>query len=313
MKYLVFQQECCPTTGRLHWQGFVIMAKSVRYTGVQKAIGDAKAHMEIAADPKKAADYCKATTWDGKDKGQIPNTMEEYGTFSAGQGNRSDLKALEENLKAGATDKELWDTNFGSMLKYNRGVAAYRAITEGGRPRGQAPRVYVLTGPPGTGKSLYAAQRFREDDTFFLSRPSNSMDPWWDGYTGQSVVVLDDFYGWIRYSYLLNLLDRYPVRINIKGQPQQLLRATTFVITSNKLPDLWYKDELDISALRRRLYEFAFELRYNVDTRAFDLYDRPADDPNWTRVAGSYVEPPIRDQPGGVSYESDASVDLGDI
>lgn len=320
-KYLVYQQEVCPSTGRVHWQGFIQpLGNATTYGKVQKIIGDSKAHIEVAMDPARAREYCMVATFNGKDKGQVPGTMREFGTFSGGQGKRNDIATLRDKLKAGASDRELWeaDDTFSSMLKYNRGVAAYRSAVSQGRPRGTAPTVYVLTGPPGCGKSRFVNERFNPDDVFWLPRPSNSMDAWWDGYRGESVVVCDDFYGWLRYDFLLRLLDRNPLRINIKGQPQQLLSATTFIFTSNSLPDVWYREDIDISALRRRLYEFAYELRFNVETREFDLYDRTPDDPNWTRVPGDFILPPLWAQPaagdadgGGdssLSSESDLSL-----
>lgn len=302
MRYLVFQREVAPSTGREHWQGFLQLANSCRWKKAQEAIGDDKAHIEIAADPKSAAEYCKATEWKGKDKGAVPGTMREFGTFSAGQGSRNDLIAMKDMVDNAATDLEIWDEHFASMLRYHKGLSVYRSLKNKCRDPARAPTVYVLTGPPGTGKSRWWAEHFAPADTYVLPRPSNSMDPWWDGYQGQSVVVLDDFYGWIKYSTLLNLLDRYPMSINIKGQALQQLRATTFVITSNQLPDMWYKDTNDISALRRRLYEFAYELRYD-DDGAFQLYDRVPDIPAWTRTLGPYVEP----QRPGLVVDGDGS------
>jgi len=40
---------------------------------------------------------------------------------------------------------------------------------------------------------------------------------WFDCYENQEVLLLDDFYGNIRYSYMLNLLDRYTIRLPVKG------------------------------------------------------------------------------------------------
>lgn len=41
---------------------------------------------------------------------------------------------------------------------------------------------------------------------------------WFDGYLGESVAVFDDFRPWwCRFDYLLALLDRYPIRVPVKG------------------------------------------------------------------------------------------------
>ena len=33
---------------------------------------------------------------------------------------------------------------------------------------------------------------------------------WWDGYEQDKLVVMDDFYGWIKYDELLEITDHYP-------------------------------------------------------------------------------------------------------
>jgi len=49
----------------------------------------------------------------------------------------------------------------------------------------------------------------------------NSND--WEGYTQQRVVLIDEFHeGMISYRKLLRVLDRYPIRMNVKGSSVHL-------------------------------------------------------------------------------------------
>jgi len=84
-----------------------------------------------------------------------------------------------------------------------------------------------------------------------------SKDPrtkFWDGYSNQDHVVLDEFRGTIDVSHLLRWLDRYPVRVEVKGSSVPL-SATKFWITSNLPPSAWYPelDAATYAALERRL------------------------------------------------------------
>ena len=51
----------------------------------------------------------------------------------------------------------------------------------------EGPEVWVLWGPSGTGKSRFVAACW--PDAFWKAPESK----WWDGYSGQETVVLDDF------------------------------------------------------------------------------------------------------------------------
>ncbi len=106
-------------------------------------------------------------------------------------------------------------------------------------------------GPSGSGKSRHAYE-LGGDSQFWVGRPrSRGQSVWWDGYEGQSTVVIDDFYGWMPWSALLRLLDRNPVNLNCKGSTAICL-ATTFLFTSNSHPSMWYPKQ-PYGTLERRI------------------------------------------------------------
>ena len=41
---------------------------------------------------------------------------------------------------------------------------------------------------------------------------------WWDGMTSSTKsVIIDNFYGWLKYDELLKITDRYPYKVLFKG------------------------------------------------------------------------------------------------
>lgn len=107
-------------------------------------------------------------------------------------------------------------------------------------------RVIVLWGDAGTGKSRWAWDNFPD----LYSKPTGD---WWDGYTGQDTILLDDYYGGIQYSEFLKVLDIYPYQVPVKGSFVHA-QWTTVIITSNKPPEQWYNKGMT-PALKRRLHE----------------------------------------------------------
>jgi len=157
-------------------------------------------------------------------------------------------------------NKQDWDFIFASAVAGNFDVIpaqirfqSYRTIraisSDHQTPVGMVRTSNVFWGPTGSGKSRRAWEEAGLD--------AYSKDPrtkFWDGYTGQENVVIDEFRGSIDISHVLRWLDRYPVRVEIKGS-SVCLCAKKFWFTSNLPPRLWYP-ELDgqtFDALNRRL------------------------------------------------------------
>lgn len=175
---------------------------------------------------------------------------------------------------------DLADQHFGAWVRYNRSFTEYKRIRTA--PRNFKTEVQVVVGPTGTGKSTYANSH---EDTYFKQ---NSQ--WWDGYDGQTVVVLDDFYGWLKYDDMLRIMDRYPLLVQTKGGQRQFL-ATKLLVTSNSLPRTWYSKIFSDSknalpAFLRRVDKWIFMgTHLSIATKSYDDFLEKLD-----RLAPSQLE-----------------------
>lgn len=187
--------------GTPHLQGYLELAIKLRLGGVKLIRGLGRAHFELRkGNQTQAVDYCR------KD-----DDFHQFGAlFGSSQGRRSDLDSIKELLDSGATDLTISDEHFGSFIRYNRGIAAYRALRN--RRTTRPLKVVVLWGPPGTGKTGYV---FAREPSLWIS--SDPTLKWFDGYRGESAVLLDDFHGECASSFILRLLDIYPFQVPIKG------------------------------------------------------------------------------------------------
>ena len=91
---------------------------------------------------------------------------------------------------------------FPVFAKYPKLYDNYLAIKNGNQQRHWKTEVVVYWGPPGTGKTR-RAQFEAGKDAYWLRKPiSRNGALWWDGYEGQDVVVIDEFYGWIARDFM---------------------------------------------------------------------------------------------------------------
>lgn len=170
------------------------------------------------------------------------------------QGQRSDLRdavtALDEGMSLCDVARK-WPVQY---VMFGRGLQSYVTLTSN-RQRDWKTEVIILIGPPGCGKSRWAWE-FESPAKYYKARGK-----WWDGYDGHETVVMDDFYGWLPYDDMLRICDRYPLRVETKGGSTQFL-AKHVIVTSNRPPEEWYKEQYDQQALYRRITKYMI---YEID------------------------------------------------
>lgn len=177
----------------------------------------------------------------------------EYGDISqSNQGKRTDLEELKDSLDSKRSLQDIANDHFGPFLKYQRGIIAYRNAMA--TKRTWKPHVVVYWGKTGTGKTRTVHEFC---DNLYI-HPGGS---WFDGYDNHSQCLFDDFGGSeFKLSYLLKLLDRYPMKVPIKGGFVEWAPKEIF-ITSNLDPRTWFSNahQEHVDALFRR---FTFICEY---------------------------------------------------
>lgn len=250
VRYIIYGREVCPTTGRRHLQGYLNLVKPTKFNTVKAYVGES-AHLEVAggsdADSRR---YCSK---DG-DFVELGNPVT--------QGQRSDLEGAVECLKQHGL-KRMAEEHPACFIRHHRGLQAYRALVLPAVHRDFKTELRVYVGRPGVGKSRLALESAREYCTPGTGEPLTELDvyykprgDWWDGYQQQPVVIIDDFYGWLKYDELLKISDRYPYRVPVKGG-FEIFNSKVIYITSNAFINVWYKFVgFEPTALYRRCTEY---------------------------------------------------------
>ena len=114
--------------------------------------------------------------------------------------------------------------------------------------------VYWFYGPTGSGKSRCAEEMF--PNAYWAM----STGKWWEGYDGQEVVIINDYRkDFCKFHELLNLLDRYPYRVECKGGSRQFTSKTIVITTPLSPEETWEnRTSEDLGQLLRRIDNILF-------------------------------------------------------
>lgn len=279
VKFAVYMKEI-GDNGTPHYQGYLELKKPQRMSWMKKA--NQRIHWEVRRGKRgQAIRYCL------KDYIQSLDLAREQGEdlrdtvlptvylykydktvddlLKECEPKTISLKDRMEEIKAlifsGASETEIADSYFDIWSRYHRSFTRYRALITKDR---DFPTYYIVCqGATGTGKSKYAMENYPR--AYWKSK-----NQWWDGYEGQESVILDEFYGWLPWDTLLRLGDRYPLQTETKGSVVKFC-SKWIVITTNSLPDRWYRNVYFPAFIRRVAKWITFH--ENGILREYDTYD----------------------------------------
>lgn len=252
VRYIIFQEEKCPKTNKNHWQGYIELKTPLRIKCVQLLLNLSNAHMEKRKGTRdEAREYCR------KSESRVCEPI-EWGVWeSGGQGTRNDIDNLLKMVSENASLKEIIESDPKTYSKCRNTIKDYQFCCLKEKTKEYRKiEVEVIYGAAGTGKTRYCVENSKD-----YYKLDNDTTLWWDGYEGEETLIIDDFYGDIRYDKLLQILEGYQLRLPVKGGFTYANWKKVF-ITSNTAPNNWYIDGLT-PALKRRLHIIR-ELRHEV-------------------------------------------------
>lgn len=259
-RFIAVQCETCPTTGRVHWQTYVYGNTALGMEGVKRHLGITACHLDARkGSHEQAVAYCTKT--ESRFPGCVPYVL---GT-PPDQGRRNDL----EHLRDAAQTYGLlgcFDADFSAAIRFHRGLEKYLSLY-GERRTSHAPQwCAYYYGPPGTGKTREVFSSVDDHDSIYLV-PTSSSQPWFDGYRPghHKVILIDDYRGQWSVPFFLQLLDRYPIMLPVKGSHVHMGVARIYV-TSNLTIEECYPlvDQSTIAAMRRRFSEIVHFKQLNM-------------------------------------------------
>lgn len=241
--YIVYGKEEAPSTGTPHLQGYVYFKSNRGLPGVIAAL-PRRCHVEPARGTAlQNYEYCSKS-----------GVICERGERPADKRRRDPSGSADYALAlklARAGDFE----NIDPML-FTRYYSTYLKIrsaflqSESLKPLDQLPGEFYY-GPSGTGKSLLARQ-------LHPNAYIKNCNKWWDGYTGQDTVIIDDISPPLAKAlchHIKNWVDHYPFTAEVKGG-SLFIRPKIIIMTSNYDLKTLFEDEYDFVKRRFRVSHF---------------------------------------------------------
>lgn len=227
-QYVVIGEEIAPTTGTPHLQGYVEFHSSVKWKTVTN---------------KKNKDYGWIDGWMNTSEKRCPITyckkdgkFHEAGTPKQ-QGKRNDLIELKDQiLNNGLKVDDIAISQPFTYHAYGRTLNKIEDLAMRKKYRNFMTKGIWYWGPTGVGKSHAAYENFTPDTHYDMPDDKG----WYDGYTQQETVILNDFRGHLKYEYLLKLVDKWPITLSRRGREPMPFMSKTVIVTSSLSPEQVY-------------------------------------------------------------------------
>jgi len=243
-RYIVYGKEI-GACGRHHLQGFVYF-KSQRYLKAVLKLLPNGCHVEsMRGTIQQATEYCKKDG-DFIERGEKPLSSKEKGMTE-----KSRWTTILKRAKEG--DHTWFEQNEPNVwIHMSKKLKAFHEISGVVLEYLDTPHEWWY-GPTGTGKSRKVWKDYPD-------HYQKSLNKWWDGYTGQDVVVIEEWSpkNECTGSQLKIWADRYPFSGEIKGGVLQKIRPIQIIVLSNYTIEECFLDSKDFLPLQRRFKLRAF-------------------------------------------------------
>lgn len=258
------QEERGGQCGRYHKHVYVEFEKKVKFDTLKNAF-DREIHWEARGGTAEEAWHYAQKGMDCKEWPPSPGELRyvesrwTLGKISNTKpGKRTDLDSVREMIASGATRRDIATEQFGTYVRYHRGIEAAAQAMGVRLDQPVLPWIertnYILYGTTGTGKSLMA-EKIMGTDSFYIPEQNAQGALSFEEYRGEKWIFIDDFEPkTLTPGMLKRMLDNRPVTLPGRGVSRQAQHIGV-IITTNHNPMTWVEganQDMEWNCISRR-------------------------------------------------------------
>ena len=232
-----------------HTHIYLVCLSPVRFSTLKNLFESA--HFERANGTSQAnQNYInKSGKWKDTDKAEttIEGSFEEWGQMPVErQGSRSIEAAIIERIQDGATNAEIL-LDFPHYLRGLRDIEYVRQTlkAEENRDKWRNLDVTYIFGATQTGKTRFVMDGYGYSNVYAVN---NYKHPF-DGYMGESVLLLDEYANNFRIQDLNNYLDGYPLALPARYQNKQACYEMVYIVSNLDLLEQYVWEQINQPAV----------------------------------------------------------------
>lgn len=239
---------------------FSTCKKRFKYAHIEQALGSATDNRDYLMKKGKYIDK-NETLIDFEEDGEIPQTTKEK--------RLSEKAEVLQKIKDGKTNLQIIEENE-NLLFHLKDIENIRQeyLKEKYSTEFRDICCTFIFGATETYKTTFVYSRYNAKDIFRIYNYQN-LNSLWDGYTGQPVVLFDEFKGQIPIELMLILTDRFPVlNLNARYNNKIAMYSQVYFCTNESFEEIYSYEKVmhpaTYKAWERRIHNI-YEFRKNSD------------------------------------------------
>lgn len=239
---------------------FSTCKKRFKYAHIEQALGSATDNRNYLMKTDKYIDK-NETLIDFEEAGEIPQTTKEK--------RLSEKAEVLQKIKDGKTNLEIIEENE-NLLFHLKDIENIRQeyLKEKYSTEFRDVCCTFIYGATETYKTTFVYSHYNAKDIFRIYNYQN-LNSLWDGYTGQPVILFDEFKGQIPIELMLILTDRFPVlNLNARYNNKIAMYSQVYFCTNENFDKIYAYEKVmhpaTYKAWERRIHNI-YEFRKNPD------------------------------------------------
>lgn len=271
---IIYWCMCDEMAATLHSHLFIQFKNPVYFSSIKKAFPTA--HIEEAQGnaEENRAYIRKEGKWENTEKEttNMKETFEEFGIIpKTGQGRRSDLALLYQQIKDGYSNVEILEINPDNIFNLQHIDKARLEILYN-RYKSERRLNLLVTyvyGKTGYGKSRDILDAHGDTNVY---RVTDYKHPF-DTYSGEDVLVLEEFRSDLPIGHILNYLDIYPLQLPARYNNRQACYHFVYIVSNWQLEDQYHNIRIEHPETYQAFLRRIKKVRVYTEPGRYQEYD----------------------------------------